>query len=81
MFCRVSVCVCYIGYVSVLCYRVCVPVCIVWYVSVCVCVCVSFYQDSFTETGYRENELDTSEDRKNQKKRRSQKIRICQKLV
>ena len=35
----------------------------------------SFYRDSFTETGCRENKLDTGEDRMSQRMRRSQKIR------
>lgn len=30
-----------------------------------------FYQDSFTDTGYRENKLDTDEDRTSQGMRRS----------
>jgi hypothetical protein len=29
----------------------------------------SFYQDSFAETGYRENKLDVGEDRMNQRKK------------
>ena len=33
------------------------------------------YWDRSTETGYRENKLDTSEDRMSQRMRRSQKIR------
>ena len=38
-----------------------------------------FYCDSFTETGCRENKLDTGEDRMSQRMRRSQKIRTdCQ---
>ena len=38
-----------------------------------------FYWDSFTETGCRENKLDTGEDRMSQRMRRSQKIRTyCQ---
>ena len=43
-------------------------------------VCVwQFYQDSFTETGYRKNKLDTGKNRMNQRMRRSQKIRTyCQ---
>ena len=41
----------------------------------------SFYWDSFTETGCRENELDTCEDRMNPQSRRSQKIRKhCQSM-
>jgi hypothetical protein len=41
-----------------------------WGVCVCVCVCVcvwQFYEDSFTETGCRENKLDVGEDRTSQK--------------
>jgi hypothetical protein len=38
-----------------------------------------FDQDSFTETSYRENKLDTGEDRRSQRMKRSRKIRIfCQ---
>ena len=38
-----------------------------------------FYWESFTETGCRENKLDTGEDRMSQRMRRSQKIRTdCQ---
>jgi hypothetical protein len=39
----------------------------------------SFYRESFTESGYRENKLDTVADKASQRMRRSQKIRTdCQ---
>jgi hypothetical protein len=51
---------------------------VVMYGGWCVCVCVCVY-NSFIETGYRENKLETGEDRTSQRMRRSQNIRTyCQ---
>ena len=41
----------------------------------------SFYRDSVTETGFRENTLDTGEDIMSQRMRTSQKIRTDCQLV
>ena len=37
---------------------------------------VGFNGDSFTETGYRENKIDTGKDRMSKRMRRSQKIKM-----